>query len=64
MPEPNMALWDRSLRFALGVLLLTWAVAGGPIWAYLGVLSLGTASWGLCPLYSIFKFSTRQDGLE
>lgn len=48
----NVALWDRLLRFVLGVILLTYAIAGGPFWAWSGLYFLGTAGWGVCPIYS------------
>lgn len=54
----NLAIWDRVIRFLLGILLTTWAIAGGPSWAYFGVYLILSASWGLCPIYSIFKFRT------
>lgn len=54
----NLAVWDRVLRFIFGVILTTWAVAGGPFWTYGGVYFVLTASWGLCPVYSFFKFRT------
>ena len=54
----NLALWDRILRFFLGVLFTTWAVAGGPWWSYLGVILILTASWAWCPLYAYLKIRT------
>jgi hypothetical protein len=56
----NLAVWDRSLRFFLGILLTAWAVAGGPWWAFGGAYLVLTASWGLCPIYSFFKIRTAQ----
>lgn len=54
----NLAMWDRILRFIFGVLGTSWAAAGGPWWAYFGVYMILSASWGLCPLYSVFKIRT------
>lgn len=55
----NLAFWDRSLRFFLSVLILSYAVAGGPIWFWaLGLYGLGTSAWGLCPIYSFFRIRT------
>ncbi|MFN8847975.1 MAG: DUF2892 domain-containing protein [Bdellovibrionales bacterium] len=54
----NLANWDRGLRFLTSILLLTYAIAGGPIWAWGGVYLLLTSSWGLCPLYSFLKIKT------
>ena len=54
----NLALWDRFLRIVFGIFFAAWAVAGGPWWAYTGVYLIFTGSWGLCPIYSYFKFRT------
>ncbi|HEY1079880.1 MAG TPA: DUF2892 domain-containing protein [Bdellovibrio sp.] len=54
----NVAIWDRSIRFILGVLLTTYAIAGGPFWAYIGLYGLVTAAWGLCPVYAFFRIRT------
>jgi hypothetical protein len=54
----NLANWDRSVRFIAGVLLFTWAVAGGPIWAYLGLVLIATAAFRFCPLYRLLGIST------
>ncbi len=54
-----MAIWDRILRFLISVLVLTYATAGGPVWFWaLGLYTLSTAAWGLCPIYSFFRFRT------
>ena len=53
-----MAVWDRILRLFLGTALLAWAVAGGPWWAYLGLVLLATAAWRFDPIYAIFRLST------
>ncbi|AHI06611.1 hypothetical protein BDW_10555 [Bdellovibrio bacteriovorus W] len=57
----NVAIWDRILRFVLGVLLTTYAIAGGPFWTYIGIYGLITAAWGLCPAYAFFRFRTLKD---
>lgn len=55
----NLAYWDRALRFLISVLLLAYAIAGGPLWFWgLGVYGLITAGWGLCPIYSFFRIRT------
>ncbi|MBX2993877.1 MAG: DUF2892 domain-containing protein [Bdellovibrionaceae bacterium] len=60
----NLALWDRILRYLLGVVLSTWAVAGGPWWCFFGLYLLITAAWGLCPLYGLMKFRTYHDKFQ
>jgi hypothetical protein len=54
----NVALWDRGLRFVVGVLLTAFAIAGGPFWAYIGIIFLMTSAWGFCPVYAFFKVRT------
>jgi len=54
----NIAFWDRLLRFIFGVLLLFYAVAGGPFWAYFGLYLIFSSAWGLCFFYSLFKIQT------
>lgn len=54
----NLALWDRMLRFFTGVLLLTWAIAGGPWWAYIGIYFLISSGWGYCAIYSFLNIRT------
>ena len=56
----NMAFWDRIVRALAGTVLLAWAVAGGPWWAYLGLGLLATASWRFCPIYALLRTSTRR----
>ena len=54
----NIATWDRLLRMIIGVLLFAWAIAGGPIWAYLGLALIATAAWRFDPIYAIFRVGT------
>ncbi|MCB1151326.1 DUF2892 domain-containing protein, partial [bacterium] len=41
-----------------GAALVVWAVAGGPVWAWIGALPLLTGLLGTCPAYSLFGMST------
>jgi hypothetical protein len=55
----NLALWDRAIRFILSVFILAYAIAGGPFWFYvISLYGLTTAGFGLCPIYSYFRFRT------
>ncbi len=51
----NLSFWGRIIRLIFGILLLSWAFAGGPFWAYLGIYLIITAGWGFCPILIIFK---------
>ena len=55
----NEGKLDRGIRIAAGLTLIGLSVAGvlGP-WGYLGVIPVITGSIGMCPLYSVFGFST------
>lgn len=57
--EANVGTADRTLRIAVGVLLIGLAIAGtiGP-WGYIGVVPLITGLASRCPAYSLFGFST------
>lgn len=57
----NLAIWDRILRFLLSVILIAYAIAGGPLWAWLGLYLLLTSAWGLCPLYASLKIQTLRE---
>lgn len=56
--KTNVGGTDRALRIGLGILLLAWAVVGGPVWAWLGVVPLATGLFRFCPAYVPFGFST------
>ena len=49
---------DRIVRGVAGVGLIAWALMGGPVWAWIGVVPLGTAFMGWCPAYLPFGIST------
>ena len=57
--KPNVGVVDRIVRFILGVILTSWAIAGGPVWAYLGFfflfpLRLGAIAF-VIPLWNFVK---------
>ena len=49
---------DRVLRILVGLALVAWAVLGGPVWAWIGVVPLGTGLVGFCPLYPLLGMNT------
>lgn len=59
--KKNILWWDRLIRFALGVWLIGWAVAGGAAWAYVGVYFLATGAWGYCGIYSLMNYQPFED---
>ena len=54
----DMGGLDRIVRALAGIALVGWALSGGPVWAWIGVLPLLTAATGRCPAYVPFGFST------
>jgi hypothetical protein len=54
----NIGLIDRLARAAIGIALIAWALLGGPVWAWIGVLPLLTAGISFCPAYALFGFRT------
>lgn len=56
--KTNVGGIDRIARGAAGVGLIVWALAGGPAWAWIGVVPLLTAIIGWCPLYLPFGISS------
>jgi hypothetical protein len=54
----NIGLIDRVLRAAVGIALIVWALAGGPVWAWIGVVPLLTAVVSFCPAYALLGIRT------
>ncbi|MBL8486746.1 MAG: DUF2892 domain-containing protein [Rhodocyclaceae bacterium] len=54
----NVGGIDRVLRIVVGLALVAWAVMGGPVWAWIGVVPLGTGLAGFCPLYPLLGMNT------
>lgn len=56
--QKNVGMIDRVIRAVIGIALIIWALAGGPIWAWIGVVPLLTAAAGYCPLYAVLGVRT------
>jgi hypothetical protein len=56
--EINVGKTDKTLRIIASAALLVWALAGGPVWAWIGLLPLVTGIFGVCPAYSILGINT------
>ena len=56
--KKNVGGIDRLIRILAGVALILWAVLGGPIWAWIGVLPLATGALSWCPAYSLVGIKT------
>lgn len=56
----NVGGIDRVLRVLVGIALITWALMGGPVWAWVGVVPLATGLLKFCPFYPLLGLSTCQ----
>lgn len=55
----NLAGWDRGIRVALGLVLLSLTVIGPQtMWGLAGIVLVATGLWGFCPLYRLVGVST------
>jgi hypothetical protein len=54
----NVGSIDKIARIVIGIALIVWALAGGPIWAWIGVLPLATGLLGWCPAYALLGIKT------
>ncbi|ACK54217.1 hypothetical protein Tmz1t_1458 [Thauera aminoaromatica] len=50
-PTRSFASWP-------GIALLAWAVFGGPVWAWIGIVPLATGLLGWCPAYTMLGMNT------
>jgi hypothetical protein len=49
---------DRTLRVVAGAGLVGWALLGGPVWAWIGVIPIATGALGVCPAYTMLGIRT------
>lgn len=54
----NVGGIDRILRLVAGLALIFWALMGGPVWAWVGVVLALTSVIGFCPLYPVLGINT------
>ncbi len=54
----NVGGIDRIVRIVVGLALIAWALMGGPIWAWIGVVPLATGAVGFCAFYPLIGVST------
>lgn len=54
----NVGGIDKILRIIAGVALIAWALMGGPVWAWIGVVPLATGLMGWCPAYLLLGMNT------
>ena len=54
----NVGSLDRVVRILAGIALIAWALMGGPVWAWIGVVPLATGLLKICPAYSLLAINT------
>ena len=56
--KTNVGGIDKILRIVAGIALIAWALMGGPVWAWIGVVPLATGLLGWCPAYTLLAMNT------
>ena len=56
--KANVGGIDRVIRIVAGLALIAWALLGGPIWAWIGVVALATGLMNFCPAWSLLGINT------
>ncbi|MDY0072136.1 MAG: DUF2892 domain-containing protein [Thauera sp.] len=56
--KANVGGIDKILRILVGLALVAWALFGGPVWAWIGIVPLATGALGWCPAYTLFGANT------
>ncbi|ATE60900.1 YgaP family membrane protein [Thauera sinica] len=56
--KTNVGGIDKVVRILAGIALVIWALMGGPVWAWIGVVPLATGLLGWCPAYTLFGMNT------
>ncbi len=54
----NTGKTDRIIRVVVGLVLVAWALAGGNVLGYIGIVLIATAAIGFCPLYKLLGIDT------
>ena len=56
--KANVGGFDKWIRIVAGLTLIAWALTGGPVWAWIGVVPLATGLFNFCPLYRLIGFNS------
>ncbi|MCB1961446.1 MAG: DUF2892 domain-containing protein [Rhodocyclaceae bacterium] len=56
--KSNVGGIDKILRIVAGVALVAWALMGGPVWAWIGIVPIATGLMGWCPAYTLLGMNT------
>ena len=56
--KTNVGGADKIIRILVGLALIAWALFGGPVWAWIGIVPLATGLMGWCPFYPLIGLNT------
>ena len=56
--KKNVGAVDRVIRIIAGIVIIMLGIVFKSWWGIIGIIPLGTAFLGICPMYSIFGIST------
>ncbi len=56
--KANVGGIDKIVRILAGIVLIAWALMGGPVWAWIGVVPVATGLLGWCPAYTLLGMNT------
>jgi hypothetical protein len=59
--DANLSKINRCFRLVLGIILMAWAIAGGPAWSLGGIYFLITGAWGFCPFHAAIAALFRKE---
>lgn len=52
--QKNIGSIEKIARIVIGIALVIWAIAGGPLWAWAGAMLLATGLLSWCPARMLF----------
>jgi len=55
----NTGKTERIIRAVVGIMIIAWGVLNSSWLGAIGIIPLGTALVGFCPLYALFGIDTR-----
>mgnify|MGYP002375471719 CR=1 FL=1 len=56
--EKNVGRIDKGIRILIGIFIIIAGAYLKSVWGILGMIPIITSQIGVCPIYSIFHFST------
>ncbi|MDP2029276.1 MAG: DUF2892 domain-containing protein [Thiobacillus sp.] len=54
----NVGNTERIIRILAGLALIAWALIGGPVWAWIGIVPAATGLFKFCPAYTLLGINS------